>query len=573
MTGLLHRLRRDDGAIAVLASGVMLLCLAASALAIDVGALVFQEREMRKVADLAALDAVLVLSERSAEFPDPQAGAEQIATATATDNGFVPGSDGSLVVHVGRWEAATGSFTPGIADANAVRVTASNDVGFQFAPGSRTARQTAVATAEDLAGIAIGTGLAELDTSESALLNPLLEGLLGTSVGLTAVHYEGLADLDVPIGALATALEIGAGGIDEFLATDVSVAELAQAMIDANPDMTTAQAEALGVLAGLSAGRSRVAFPLGDILDVAADLMDGGAFADAGVNVLTLLTAAAQAANRNNAVDLSVGALVPTLSGGTLASSTLRVGIIEPPQIAIGPARRGADGEWVTVARSAQVRLSVVTQVDLDESLLGGLLPARLRLPLYVGAAEGTAALTENSCAADPAEARMGVDASTGGATLRIAEADNAQLTGAAEPTGPAHLVRLRANVLLSTINVADVYGEANATVAAGGTHLEFAGPFDWDNVQQTSAVADPKGLLLSDLNVWAELLGSSLLSWILSAVTSTVTNVITPLVEQLLNALYDTVVQPTLALLGADLAVADVTAWHQACGPRVLVQ
>lgn len=573
MTGLLHRLRRDEGAIAVLASGVMLLCLAASALAIDVGALVFQEREMRKVADLAALDAVLVLSERSAEFPDPQAGAEQIATATATDNGFVPGSDGSLVVHVGRWEAATGSFTPGIADANAVRVTASNDVGFQFAPGSRTARQTAVATAEDLAGIAIGTGLAELDTSESALLNPLLEGLLGTSVGLTAVHYEGLADLDVPIGALATALEIGAGGIDEFLATDVSVAELAQAMIDANPDMTTAQAEALGVLAGLSAGRSRVAFPLGDILDVAADLMDGGAFADAGVNALTLLTAAAQAANRNNAVDLSVGALLPTLSGGTLASSTLRVGIIEPPQIAIGPARRGGDGEWVTVARSAQVRLSVVTQVDLDESLLGGLLPARLRLPLYVGAAEGTAALTENSCAADPAAARMGVDASTGGATLRIAEADNAQLTGAAEPTGPAHLVRLQASVLGITTDVADVYGEANATVAAGGTALEFAGPFDWDNVQQTSAVADPKGLLLSDLEVWAELLGSSLLSWILSAVTSTVTNVITPLVEQLLDALYDTVVQPTLSLLGADLAVADVTAWHQACGPRVLVQ
>ena len=576
--GLPHHLGAEDGAIAVLASVLLLVSLAASALAVDVGALALEQREMRKVADLAALDAVLVLSDRSGEFPDAQDGAELIASRTAKDNGLEHGVNGTLATRVGHWNGSV--FLPGIADANAVEVTASDEVGFQFAPGSRMASATAIATteAENVAGIAIGTGLASLDSSESALLHPLFRALLGTTVTLDAVHYTGLANTDVSIGALATHLGLTAGAIDEFLAADVTVAQLAGAMILANPDMTAATVTALTRIANLTLGRSRVVFPMSRIFNVAADLMDGNAFADAEVNALTLLMAAAQAANRNNAVNVNVAAQVPSLlTGQSLVSSVLRVAIIEPPQIAVGPARRGADGQWVTVARSAQVRLKLLTRVSLTGSLLGGLLPATVELPLYVDAARGTAALTSSTCASTPAAARIGVDAATAGTTLLVAKNEtlDTYLLGGPPPSEEAHLVRLRANVLLATLDVADVFARANATVAAGGRSMEFSGPFDWSNVQSTGAVSDPKGLLLANLSFRTQLLGLNLLSWILNAVTSSVDGVIIPLVQNLLNASYGAVVQPALSLLGADLATADVTAWHQECGPgsRILVQ
>ncbi len=568
--GLLERLGRDDGAVAVLASVLMLVSLAASAMAIDVGALVFEQREMRKVADLAALDAVLVLTDRSSEFADPQAGAEQIAAQSAARNGFLP--QGTLVTRVGRWTGV--SFLPGVVGANAVEVTGTDQArGFQFASGSRQVSATAVATTENWGGIAIGTGLVELNSSESALVHPLFSALLGTSVSLTAVHYQGLAGLDVPMGALAAQLGLGAGGVDEFLAADVTVARLARAMIDANPEMTTVTAEALSTIANLTTGRSRWAFPMGDILDVAADLTDGNAFGDAEVNALTLLMAGAQAANKNNAVDLNVAAQVPSLlTGQTLGSSILRVAVIEPPQIAIGPARQ-VDGQWVTVARSAQLRLRLLTRVHLDKSILDGLEAATMELPLYVGAAQGTAALTSSSCANDPTAARVGVDAATGGATVRVAKTDDTHLLGGAEPSEKAHLVRLRAKVLLATVDAADVFALANATVASGGRSMEFTGPFDWTNVQSTGAVSDPKSLLDADLKITKTLLDSSLAGWVLSAVDASITNVITPLAHKLTNASYDAVAQPALSLLGANLASADVTAWNQTCGPRVLVQ
>lgn len=570
--GFLQRIGREDGAIAVMGSIFLLVSLAASALAVDVGSVVFEQREARKVADLAALDAVLVFTDRAADFADPQAGAEQLALESAANNDFVPGGDRTLTTDVGRWDAATGTFSPGIVAANAVRVTATDMIGYHFRPGGGQVSATAISSTENIAGIAIGTGLAEIDSSESALLGPLMNGLLGANLGLTAVHYNGIADLDVPIGVLGTHLGVGAGGIDEFLATQVSVKSLAKAFADANPDKVGVTAEALGILAGLGTNQAQAQrFALGEILTVAAEQVTGDAFADAEVNALTMLMAAAQMANKNNAVALDVGAAIPSLTGGTLAGSTLRLVVIEPPQIAIGPARKGADDEWVTVARSAQVRLAINTSVDLTTSLLGGLLPARINLPLYVGAAEGTAALTANRCG-EPGQMTTAVD--TGGVTLKIGDATNAQLISGAEPTGPAKLVTLRANVLLlGSINVADVFASANATVAAGSGDLTFDGPFDWDNVQHLSHTTNPKGLLLSNLNVTHTLLGSSLLSWILSAVTSTVTTVITPLVQQLLNGLYDGVLDPVLGLLGADLAGADVTAWHQDCGPRVLVQ
>ncbi len=87
----MRTLGREDGAIAVLASLVLLVSLTASAFAVDLGALVLEQREARKVVDLAALDAVLVFSERSAEFSDPQAGAEHSAPPATTSSPVTAG--------------------------------------------------------------------------------------------------------------------------------------------------------------------------------------------------------------------------------------------------------------------------------------------------------------------------------------------------------------------------------------------------------------------------------------------------------------------------------------------------
>ncbi|MEX2620460.1 MAG: TadG family pilus assembly protein, partial [Egibacteraceae bacterium] len=501
-------------------------------------------------------------------FADTQAGAEQLALASAASNDFVPDGDRTLVTHVGRWDAETGSFSAGTVAANAVRVVASDTVGFTFMPGGRPISVTAVASTENIAGIAIGTGLASLDSKKSALIDPLLSGLLGTSLGLTAAHYNGIADLDVPIGVLATHLGVGAGGIDELLATEVSVKTLAQAFADANPDTIGLTADALGVIASLGTNQAQHnRFVLGEILTVASGFVTGDAAADAEVNALTMLMAAAQMANKNNAVTLDVGSFLPSLTGGDLASSTLRLVVIEAPDIAIGPARMDG-GEWVTEAHSAQVRLAVNNSVNLTSALISPLLAdAALQLPLYVGAAEGTAALTANRCG-DPGQ--LTTDVHTEGVNLAIANPTDTQLINDTVPTGAVRLVGLR-TLLLG--NVADVYGRADVTVGASETAaLDFTGPFDWDNTQHMAFSSDPKSALLADLHVYEQLLGLSLSSTLLSAITGTVANIKT-LSNGLLSGLYDEVLDPALSLLGAELAGADVTAWHQECGPRVLVQ
>lgn len=561
--------RDESGSIAVMGAGFLIVALLASAFAVDVGHLVLQQRELQKVADLAALDGVQALGLRRHEFAAPATAARELASASAARNGLDTTST-PWSVEVGSWDPDARTFTPDGSPDNAVRVTAGTELPFAFVPGGRDLSASAIASIDDVGGIAIGSGLASLD---ARVLVPVMDEMVGTTLGLDAVHYRALASADVTLAGLATGLGGDVATIHDLLDVQLTVQDVVSAMLAARQSEAAGAADIAALeqmTHRLSASSGGGSLTLADILAVAA--ADGRTAASAGVNVLQLFVGAAQAANGGNAVTVELdGGLLGSLTGGDIAGLTVRLTVIEPTQIAIGPARQLA-GQWVTQARTAQVRAAAETRVDVDPALLGSLTATTMRVPLFAAAAEGTAALTGSVCAGDPPAARMDIASATQGARVRMAHASTTQLLSpSVHPAGPAHLLDL----LLAGSTVARVDGSSNADVAPGSSALSFPGPFDWDNVQRASAYSlgtDPvRSRLLAQLSVSHELLGSSLLGSDVASATSA----ITPVVADAVDATYSQVLAPLFDGLGAelDVAYADVTAWHQHCDNRVLVE
>jgi uncharacterized membrane protein len=168
------RRREDRGAVLILGALFASVAIVAAALSIDIGALVLSKRSNQRIADLASLDAVRGLTDRTV--------VERIALESADRNGFSttpagtrtcnggsltpdPGAeytwpDGRWMrVEVGKYDPnVDGNFDPvacpptGILEtlfpinADAVRVTISSPVAFNFMPGG--SRETASAVAK-----------------------------------------------------------------------------------------------------------------------------------------------------------------------------------------------------------------------------------------------------------------------------------------------------------------------------------------------------------------------------------------------------------------------------------------
>lgn len=388
LSGAVGRRRDEKGAILVLSTVGLVLAMIAAALSIDLGTLAQSAREDQKVADLAALDAVRVLP---GTFDQSQIGSvTQAAKDSALRNGFSFTSPGyNLLVEWG--PSNTGPFTSLPAElgtATAVRVTATSPHknAFPFVSGPDTVSRKAVAAKKDVAGFTLGSSLANVNSTTSSLLNPIVGSMLGSTVNLSLVSWQGLASGSVTLSALQAelaAMGFNVGSVSELLDANLTLAQLYQAtanVMTKNGD--TANAAVFNTLKVNAVTATTI--KLGRMITVEQGAESAAAGAQ--LNLLQLVTGSAQLANGTNMISVSdLGISVPNaLSVGM----TLKV--IEGTKIYIGPA--GA-GPHVT---TGQVELILTPQVDILNLL--GLVKVTGLFPVDLHAAGATGTLKSVAC-------------------------------------------------------------------------------------------------------------------------------------------------------------------------------
>ena len=533
------------------AAGIAAL-VASALLAVDLGSLFFTKRQLQNVADTAALSAVSDL-----------ANAAYIATDTAAKNDFtVPGAHSNTLETVtGHYDTTVpdgvfqGTFSAGGDPAlhDAVRVTVTTQQPYFFMPGSREISATATATrTPPVAGFSIGSGLLSLDTSRSALLNALLGGLLHTTLSLDAVSYQGLATAHVSLLDLVK-VDANVGTVEELLAADLSLADVLHLTAQALGQNDILYLD-LENLANLEA-TGNLHLKLGDLIKLS--VADGASAANAQINVLQLITMAAEVANGQHFLD------VPMLGINLgIATLDLSLSLIEPPSIAIGPAGQGADGQWLTQAHTAQARLKLDLKVlDVLGPLLG------IHVPLYIEVARGDAWLESIECRTPRDNSSVVIGATSGIASVYIGEVNANAMTNTetAATVQPA--------TLLNVLGLIKAEAKVAVNLPGGAGELEFNGPFDENNTQRISGISTV-GLADSLVNKMSSpdpqtVLNVTLLG--LKLDLSKVLDLLLPVLEPVLGLL-DSILAPVLSLLGLQLGYADVNNFYLNCGvPRLV--
>lgn len=364
---------RQRGAIGLMAAVTFGLALVFMLLVVDSGRLYLEQRKLQRVADNAALEAV-------SRGGTCQAGltAAAYANQNATRNGFTP-TAGSSTLAASCGTLVTGanglrSFTVNPTQAVAVRVIVSNTVPISvaagvvalFSPGpinlttQLSATAVAAAPTPPVAQLSIRSTLGTVSTAQSSILNPLVGGLLGGGLNLTAVGWNGLLNTNINLlsflDQLAINLNVAAGNYTQLLNTTTTLTKLIQAAITV-VQANGATADILTALGNLQiAALNAAPLKLGDILKLQTGLPSTAL--NASVQLFQLLQAFIQLSNSNSAV----AAVVPANILG-LANVTVQVKVIEPAQLsAIGDPRLAmADplGSNRIYVRTAQVRTLV----------------------------------------------------------------------------------------------------------------------------------------------------------------------------------------------------------------------
>ena len=541
-----HFWRDERGAFAVLfAFGFVVLAMA-SVLAVDVGSLYFERRQVQAGVDLAAITA--------ASNP---ARAEAIAQTVLVDAGLLaPDSTEGLEVIAGNYNIARPldqRFQPNVQPLNAVSVRLEREGTLHFAQliGTRPITSArGIAHADAQVSFSLGSRLASLN---AGVVNALLSTLLGSQVSLSLLDYRALADVQVDLFSFLDALGIELGltalNYNQLLEAEARTGVIAKALaaITNGPVRT--------IISSLGLTSQGNAIPLDKLVNLGklGGLQVGSSsqVADLNVSVLELLTAAAALADGTNQVSLGVGANVPGL-----ANLSVDLVIGEPPQgggwFAIGSAG--------TVIRTAQIRLRI------NASLLGGpvLLGAGVHLPLWLDVAHSEAQVASAVCPSPSAPNGSAIiNVRPGVLRLGVGELNNQQLHafGTYPPQTEATLV----NVLLLKIR-------ASALVDVGATKtipLNFSsadiGAATLKTARTSTIVGSLVDSLFSKLTIHVDVLGLGLSSP--TVITQALRALLSPLA-----ALLDLVINTLLTILGLGIGEADVRVYGVSCTTPVLV-
>jgi uncharacterized membrane protein len=613
------RSRDEEGAITVLAGVLLLAIMAATSLAVDVGRVAYASRDQQGATERAALDAVSLLQDGSTVPVGDQAAAtwEEAVEALLRN----PGASGTAldrhvvcvtVGHVGPERGAqfiplssatysevpagfpplpSGENTcPGTdpsevpivdLDRNAVWVRTASFVPFVFpfparadGPNGRWVTETSVARlTEPVAAISIATTTASIG---GGLLGALLETLdEDWNVDVTVIGHEGAAVPTVTLGDLLDAAG-KVGTPEELVDVDVSIAEVATAALEllvvGDEDDASVAAGVLDVLeamASMQVGH----VSLGEVLTVSGDER---AALRTGIEVFTLIDALAHAEVANLEHAISADALV---GDGILAADLL---VIEPPQIAIGPAGEDAEGDWRTEAKTAQLALELEIDLEALHDQIPGALEEAIEelldalLGVVNGLLDGVTCTLLGLVVDCPSDVDVGLG--TVGVTVNLARG-----SAGLEDISCSEDGAVSTDVMLSTVSasassspLAEVSGDKEGAVlldlgwdaAVGTTHQQrvIQGPF--------AAWADPVTAGQFDLGLGltvTSLTGTGHLSGEVGDLHGPVENLIKSLVGPGGPLVDDGGELPSE--LGVGLAVAEVGALETRCGSRALAR
>jgi uncharacterized membrane protein len=569
-------LKRQRGVASVLAAFWLLVAVAALA-AIDVGNVFYQRRVMQSVADMAANAGAQVVDNACSRAPTT-------ALGIAGANGFNASASGnSISTTCGRWDptlyAGPNYYAANATPSNAVQVTVSKQVPYFFLGAGRVVSATGLAQAVNVGAFTIGTTTLKVDPT---VITGLLNAMLGTNINtlqISAVGYQGLAQSRIQIGDLVTAA--GVGTVNQLLAMNVTAAQFVKLMLTALQNTQVANANlslALGALQAFASANIPGAqtFPIGTtngatgLLQV--NLADTQSALTATISPLDALFVAADIAQvGKSAVNVSTG-----LNLG-VATASLQVQVIQPPVLAIGEAGQTSTGAWRTTATTAQVRVFLIVTLGglpgLQLGLLGLLSPPIVTLPINVYVGTGNAWLVSTQCLSTQAASNSVVGVQTGVADVCIGDLPTNLSATAPYSCAPATLVSTPLNIL--TIKMATSLPAVPSNTAS----LTFDGIIGNADDYQTTNSNQVGGVLYNATLGFATQLSAqngltvSLLGAPLpfgSAVAQALLSFVLPLLTPIFNAL-DTVLDPVLQLLGAQIGVSTVHDLSLTCGQSQL--
>lgn len=575
MTLNAFRLCRDKrGNIAISAALCAPLIIYSLGLGVDYGMLTLQQRRLQQMSDIGAIAAASDIN-RAADQILANFTENGINVAVLTENGYLTGKGSlpkdadtsqfqavvsySLGAYLADETVAPGQrFVSGKQPYDAVKVAVSQKGELAFAnifASAPTLSATGTASAAKVAAFSVGSRLASVN---DGVLNALLSALLGTTVSLKAVDYEGLASTDINLlsylDLLATNLNANAATYDELLATDVSYPRLLNTL-GKTPGLPAAVNKTITALEkGL--GSTQLKVKLEDILNLGSTgerAIGSGSHLQVDATAMELISATALAANQKKQVAANVNSTVPGL-----LNVKLSVAVGERP---VGYAAT-AVGSAGSAVRTPQIRLAIETSVP-GLGLLGGL---KLRVPLYVEVAYAEARLSNITCLGGGAKnTSVGVEAVPGVAEIALADVD----TTAFANFGSKPRVN-RATLL-------DVFGllKASAMADVNVTNLDKSKltfqPADIaaktvKNISTKDSLTSTVQSLLGNTDIEVQLLTLTLGTP--KAVTAAVAQTLTGLTKPLDELLYN-----TLMMLGIKIGEADIRVTDARCQQSVLVQ
>ncbi len=583
-----------NGNVLIFAAIILTVVIGCAALTVDVGSLSHDRRSLQSANDVAAMAAVIPIVQTQTYGTTPTtSGLTTIVSNALSGNGYpnavidsvVPGTycpDPSI--------APSARFTPGAATCsasvytgpvpNAVQSNVHIQSPYFFSPAithgasSQSISSTSVAVGMDEAGFIIGTGLISASTANSPLLNGVLGGMLGTSLSLSAVDYDGLANTQINalnfLGPVATNAKVNVATIGGLASASAGLGTVLQAEITALNQAGTVTTASANALAGLQLLNTAVpgspSVQMGQLLnasawETAASSATGANVAPtalaASVNAFQVASAAIQLANGSNSVTVPTSGLgLPGLASLTVASAAG-----SPTQTAFPG---GGVGYVGTGATTSQVNLTLGVQVTPSAINLGvASASLSLSMPTTVTIAYGTAQLTSISCGANPAtDATMTVKGTTGLATITTTLTTHVAITLLGLPV-------LTTNVVVPM----------TVTVGSGGpTSLSFS-QTDVTNqtvkrISSTDVLSTTTSTLASSLasqtnsKITVAVAGISLPVGFLTSLTSSVTSTLSTTIAPLL----DTVIDNVAAALGVQVGYMDVMATGIRCGVPAIV-
>ncbi|KVG35596.1 hypothetical protein BGV52_11005 [Burkholderia ubonensis] len=635
-------MRGQRGAVSVLATVWVLVALVTLG-AIDIGNLFFQRRDLQRIADLSALAAVQSLDPSDTSCGAANTAALNNARANETSNTVTTGApvrgQDQVAATCGRWDPQVYAGRPayfapaasGMTQLNATQVTVTRTMRYSFlgvvsmlgaGPGTMSATATARASAIDTFSIS-----ATLASVDPVWLNGILSALLGTSVSLTLADYQALAGANIKLLGISTAL--GAGTVNGLVDLSVTVPTLIgnlsayvgalQAGGGNGPGYVAqlqAASTALGKLAGASVGNTTVvvANAPNALLNISLGNPQSGA--DAQVNLLDLLTTAAQVAayNKGHAVSLNTGVTLPLGASGFNVVS-LQLQVLNPPSIAVGEAGLLPNGTWRTQASSAQIGVYLNVQtpsIPITGALgLSGLIDLTLsgiNLPIYllVGG-PAVASLAATKCGSATTPSTTTIVATPGIAKLCISAPPSGTLNlsnvSTCPPAGTLQLLNLQASTLLSppvSLGVsASISNPVLQIVGTASSSAPYAGypsatPYHFCNAPaglatpvscgsgwvSPSTASSPNSYWTTYVNNLGASLGTALSNINLNAITilgipiplGPLLNAIGSLVLQPVLSALDAVLVPILGLLGVQVGQATVHQISLTCNAAQLV-